>query len=156
MEQNKRGGKRLGAGRKPIGDKKKPITLYVENNKIYPFGGEEQMKGKLYEFISGFGKEVETVHFPDTSAMFQDLTKPNVEIKPVEQPKTNYEVKIEPKPITTVMGSYDAFKAKILATQTIKGVEMVMREVKASLMFPKEKLSLEQIAKDHSKDFFND
>jgi len=156
MEQKKQGGKRLGAGRKPIGDKKTPYTFYVENKKVFPFGGEEKFKQAVYEFIDGKSKIVETVHFPDTSNVFQDLTKTNVEIKPVEQPKTNFEVKIPPKPISSVMGNFDEFKSQILATKTIKEIEAVMRDVKSSLMFPKEKMALEAIAKDHSKEFFTD
>ena len=145
--ESKKGGKRLGAGRKPVLNKKKQVTLYVENNKILPFGGEDKMKDHLYGVIDGFGQPVQAI---------QDLTRPTNEIKPFEQPKTNYEVKVTPQPITSVMGNYEALKSKVLKTTTIKEIEAVMREVKASLLYPKEKLSLEAIAKEHSKAFFND
>jgi len=60
MEQNKQGGKREGAGRKPTDNPKKAVTIYVAKKKIYPFGNEEKLKGKIYEFIDGFSVAKET------------------------------------------------------------------------------------------------
>jgi len=158
MEQNKRGGKRVGAGRKslPVSEKKTVLTLYPTNADLYKFGSKEKMCGEILKFISGYGKPVETVHFPDTSGAFQDLTKSNVEIKPVEQPKTNYEVKMPPKPETLPIGDYEGFRKRILATDQRKPLEEIMREVKSALLNGRQKMELEQIAKEHSKDFFND
>jgi hypothetical protein len=143
MEQKIHGGKRKGAGRKPVADKKKQITLYVETKKIFPFGTEEKMKADLYNFI-------------ESKSMVQDLTKITNEVKAFEQPKTNYDVKIEPKPETIPLGNFEIFRMEILKTTTIPEIEAIMKRVKSSLMFPKEKLSLEQIAKEHSKQFYND
>lgn len=53
-EKENRGGKRLGAGRKPSANKKIPVTLYVEKKAIWPFGNEPKMKEKLMEFIDGY------------------------------------------------------------------------------------------------------
>lgn len=64
----KRGGKREGAGRKPVENPKKPITIYVEENKI-----TDDLKDKLYKVANGI----------------QDLTKPTNEVKPPEIPQTN-------------------------------------------------------------------
>ena len=83
MEGSKKGGKREGAGRKPTDNPKQQVTLYVPKKEIYPFGNVDKLKGKLYDFISNFH--------------VQDLTKPNVEVKPFEQPKTNYFVSTAPK-----------------------------------------------------------
>ena len=58
MEEKLHGGKRLGAGRKPATNKKKQVTLYVEAKLIFPFGTEEKMKAKLYEFIREHGNVV--------------------------------------------------------------------------------------------------
>jgi hypothetical protein len=55
MAEEKRGGKREGAGRKPSGNIKVPITLYVEDKAIWPFGNKEKLKTKLYDFISSMG-----------------------------------------------------------------------------------------------------
>lgn len=82
MEQ-KRGGKRVGAGRKPSGVEKKTISLYVAKGSIYKFGSEDKMKEKIYDFISGYG--------------VQDLTKPTNEIRPFEQPKSNFSVQTQPQ-----------------------------------------------------------
>lgn len=55
MEENKRGGKRIGSGRKPITNPKVQVTLYVEKNKIWVFGNVDKMKTEIYGFISNFG-----------------------------------------------------------------------------------------------------
>ena len=83
--EEKRGGKREGAGRKPTGVAKETVSLFVEKGKIYKFGSKDNLKTKLYEFISTYG--------------MQDLNKPTNEIKPFEQPKTNYFVDTTPKPV---------------------------------------------------------
>lgn len=48
--ETKRGGKRPGAGRKPIAEKKKPVTLYFKGKTILKFGSEEKLKEGLYDF----------------------------------------------------------------------------------------------------------
>jgi len=156
MEEKKQGGKRLGAGRKPLADRKIPVTLYVENKKIFVFGNEQKLKDAVYGFIDGKAKVVETVHSPDTSGAFQDLTKPTNEMKPLDQPKTNNEVKIPPKPESVPLGNYEVLKSRILATDQRKTLEAVMKDVKSALLNGRQKLELEQIAKEHSKEFFND
>jgi len=147
MEEKKQAGKRLGAGRKPLADRKIPVTLYVENKKIFVFGNEQKLKDAVYSFIDGKVKVVETV---------QDLTKPTSEIKPLEQPKRNYEVKTPPKPESVPLGSFDGFKASILETKQVKELEAVMKEIKTALMPLRFKQQLEAIAKEHSKEFFTD
>lgn len=60
MEQSKRGGARIGAGRKSVGNsKKQTVTLYVEKNKIWLFGNEDKMKQELYGFIEKFKNALE-------------------------------------------------------------------------------------------------
>ena len=93
---------------------------------------------------------------PPLEMKIQDLTKPTNEIKPFEQPKANYVAKVEPKPEMIPMGSFEVLKAKILKTETVKQIEAVMKEVKAALLNGKQKLMLEQVAKEHSKDFYNE
>lgn len=48
----KKGGKRVGAGRKPLLKKKKPITLYLEGETILHFGGDEDTRQKAYDLLS--------------------------------------------------------------------------------------------------------
>ncbi len=52
MEENKKGGKRINSGRKPLSDPKKPITLYVPKSKILLNGGDEKLKLRIYDVIS--------------------------------------------------------------------------------------------------------
>ena len=55
MENEKKiGGKRKGAGRKPVLNKKKQVSLYIESGKILKFGNEEKMKMQLYKFIDQY------------------------------------------------------------------------------------------------------
>jgi hypothetical protein len=72
MEEKKRGGPRLGAGRKPVDNKKMPVTFYVPEN-----------------IIEAFKKQGEV--------LIQDLTTTNVEIKPKETPKSNFRINTSKK-----------------------------------------------------------
>ena len=45
----KRGGKREGAGRHKVEDKKKPVTVYIRNSVIEK-NGKETLQGKLKSF----------------------------------------------------------------------------------------------------------
>lgn len=78
MEKNKRGGKRLGAGRKPIADKKKLVPLYVGEKKIWSFGNEQKLKDQLYSFIDGKIIPVPPVPTDDKPLKFE---KPKIAIK---------------------------------------------------------------------------
>ncbi len=50
-----------------------------------------------------------------------------------------------------------AWTEEILATKTISSIEYLMSLAKADkILTPQEKFKLEQIAKEHSKDFYND
>lgn len=51
VKKKNKGGKRKGAGRKPVKDKKQVVTLYVRKSKIRHNGGEETLKKKLYKTI---------------------------------------------------------------------------------------------------------
>ena len=57
MESKTQGGKRIGAGRKPIGLKKKSVFLYIELNDILKFGSEEKMKVHLYDTVKKYGQQ---------------------------------------------------------------------------------------------------
>lgn len=56
MEEKKKGGKRIGAGRKPTSNPKVQVTLYVPTTDIWKFGNELKMKEGLYAYISNFSK----------------------------------------------------------------------------------------------------
>lgn len=57
MEEKKQGGKRKGAGRKPILHKKKQVSLYVEGGKILKFGNVEKYKEFLYKKTDEYGND---------------------------------------------------------------------------------------------------
>lgn len=44
--------KKSNAGRKPISDKKVQVSLYIPTSQIEKFGGIEELKKALYEFVS--------------------------------------------------------------------------------------------------------
>ena len=44
--------KRKNAGRKPVSDKKKQVSLYIEQSKIDRMGGLDELKRKIQEYIN--------------------------------------------------------------------------------------------------------
>jgi len=150
MEEKKRGGYRPGSGRKPSGEIKIPITIYVEQKQIYPFGDKDNLKKEISAFISLYGKGgIETMQI-------QDLTKPTNEIKPFEQPQTNFAATVLPRPETPGIGKYDAYKDRLIGAVTIKDIEAIMREVKNDILSVKQKRELEEIGKECSKSMYTD
>jgi len=142
MEEIKRGGKRDGAGRKPSGVQKETISIFVEKGKIWQFGTKDKLKQFLYDSINKFG--------------IQDFTKPTNEIKPHEQPKTNYVAQVLPSQESPVMSQLEALKQLIKETTRKEELEKVMLSIEGVSMLMTHKIFLRQFAKDHSVDFFND
>ena len=89
-----------------------------------------------------------------TPKAITDLTKPNREVKAFEQPKTNYDVKIPPKPLTEVLDSAATLEYEIKASKTKEELDRVMKKVKSSLLKWNIKAQLEEIAKKHFADNF--
>ena len=56
MKKN-HGGARQGAGRKPVADPKKGITIYVENSIIDANNGIDECKSVLYVFLKKRGEK---------------------------------------------------------------------------------------------------
>lgn len=52
QKKENRGGARANSGRKPLADKKFPITVFIEESKIKKLGGKEKLKQKLIKFIN--------------------------------------------------------------------------------------------------------
>lgn len=109
MEENKHGGKRVGAGRKKSDNPKETVSLFVEKKKIWLFGNKENLKERLYKHI-------------DTD--IQDLTKPTNEIKPFEQPKSNFTV-------NTMAKSFEQYRAEKRACELPEQWETLKREIDA-------------------------
>lgn len=146
--ENLRGGKRMGAGRKPVGLKKQPETFYVTPIEINNWGGHEQFKKNIYEIIQKGNK--------NSNINIQDLNEPTHQIKPMEAMKPESVVFVPPKPQSINLGNFDAYHDEILATTMPDELKEIMSRLKSELMTGKQKADLEAIAKEHSKDFFTD
>ena len=148
-----KGGKRVGAGRKPIGTSKKiPVTLYVEQRSTYSFGNVEKMKEVLYDVIAKGG-------ILPTTCEVKDLNRLTNEVKPIEPQgttKSNYSIDTTPKVVQPLMSRFEHHKAIILKTETIPQVEAALKAAKADLLNGRERAQLEQIAKQHSTTMYND
>lgn len=99
-KQKKKGGKRVGAGRKPSGRQKEAVTVYMDVSK---FGGKEGARVAIYEFLNGAISETgKTTFIPleiptslkksTKKTTVNDLTRATSVLKPQEQPKSNYSV----------------------------------------------------------------
>lgn len=143
MEQSKHGGKRKGAGRKPVLSKKKQINLYVEGSKIIKFGSEEKLKEKVYGFIDGYGQE----------QIKNEVIAPK---EAIVAPISKNTVIIQPKPQSELISSVNDFEKRLRAIKSGSEGETIMREVKVALMPFTQKQYLERVAKEVSTNFFND
>lgn len=47
LKKENRGGARANCGRKPVKDKKQPVTVFIEGSKIKKHGGAEKLKTKI-------------------------------------------------------------------------------------------------------------
>lgn len=92
MKEKQKGGPRKGAGRKPSANPKEPITVFVETKTVQSYGGKDGIRAAIYDFLSKDDspaltpearKEIKTIKI-------KDLTKPTTDLKPHEQPRTNY------------------------------------------------------------------
>lgn len=157
MEPKKQGGKRRGAGRKPILSKKKQISLYVEGLKIVKFGNEEKLKKSLYDFINDFGADIELnpgVRFATSTPDAYDgkrLDKiTNDEPGQWQEPKSNI-TGLPPK-----LSDFDKFMAELKDAKTIHQVEGIMKRAKTGIMFPRQLMELDAKAKELSKEMYSD
>ena len=46
-----RGGARANSGRKPVADKKIPVTIFIPASKVVKYGGAELLKQKLTNYV---------------------------------------------------------------------------------------------------------
>lgn len=147
MEQSKRGGARPGSGRKSTGEKKKPVTIYVEHSKIWKFGSEDKMKLHLYDTINSYNKEAPVVQIKDLNQQ-TNVVKP---IEPMGTQKSNYFVDTTPKPL---VNPFEAAKAKIQETTWAGDLQKVMMEIGADdNIGQSKKILLQQYAREHARNF---
>ena len=153
METKKQGGKRRGAGRKPILDKKKQISLYVETGKVVKFGNEEKMKERLYKFIDGYDENSEIEFVAPTMTAYNGKKTERVthdEPGQWEVPKS---------PITGLapkISFFSEFMNELNSATTVGQVESIMKRAKGEVFTPRDKMALENRAKEVSKDMYTD
>ena len=89
MENNK-GGKRFGAGRKPFGQKKEPITVYAEKELVIKVGTREKARDIMYDALKNYGN----IEFSSATKESYDGKSINPlafdEVGQYETPKGNY------------------------------------------------------------------
>ena len=160
MENKKQiGGKRKGAGRKPVLSKKEQISLYVEGVKIIKFGSEEKLKETIYKFIDEFGKDVElnsTVKFIETTPAAYDGKK-NDSIK-YDEPALYAEPKSSITGLTPKLSFFSDFMSELDNCKTYDAVQLVMNKAKGEAFLPKDRIALENKAKQvvSEKGLYND
>lgn len=146
MEEKKKGGKRLGAGRKPLPtmQKRTALTVFPKNEDLVFFGDKKKMAEKVIEFISSYGR---------------NAVQPNTAIP--EAPKVQV---VQDAPL-----SFDALKSqitqpqsrgewydKIDAAQTLEQLEMVGRQIAGSGMDWRQKNALKFYGQQVAKQKFPD
>ena len=95
MKEKKKvkGGKRVGAGRKPSDRKKEAVTVYTDTSR---FGGKAGARKAIYGFLDGdplpdgYVKIKKVGAVKSDGTVMKDVTKPTTDLKPQEQPRTNY------------------------------------------------------------------
>ena len=147
MEEKKQGGKRRGAGRKPVQSKKKQISLYVEGGKILRFGNEEKLKEKVYGFIDSFGENEglnsEINYTPNSQAAYNGVKASIItydEIALWQEPKTKID-------------QYAAYQTEISEANSVLEIENIVKEIKKDTIPDWQKNKLEKIAIEKSKTF---
>ncbi len=154
MENKKQvGGKRRGAGRKPVLSKKKQISLYVEGSKILKFGNEEKYKEFLYKQTDEYGNNELEVSVP---------------LNPFDAPKVHHLIDDEfPKIAGTEVVSkitglapklsdFDKFSEELYGAKSRHDVDAIMKRSAGGIMFQKERNELKAIADKVMEDMFND
>ena len=151
MENKKQiGGKRRGAGRKPVLGKKKQISLYVEGAKVVKFGNEEKMKAHLYDIIDKFGIEP---NYENPASELKNL--PSYSVHSI-QPQA--EVKSSITGLPPKVSLFSEFMAELDNCKTFDEVEKVMKKAKGEAFLPRDRMSLENRAKQvvSEKGLYND
>lgn len=154
MENKKQvGGKRRGAGRKPVLSKKVQISLYVEGSKILKFGNEEKYKEFLYKQTDEFGEEKlesEIKFSPITEKSFDGT---NTNAAKLDEVAISTGTGLPPK-LTLV----NEFMADLDKAKVYQDVENVMKRAKGEVMLPRDRIALETKAKQvvAEKGLYND
>ena len=151
MENKKQiGGKRRGAGRKAVLSKKKQYSFYVEGAQVVKFGSEEKMKVHLYDIIDKFGVEP---NYENPASELKNLPTYSVhDIQPQVEVKSSI-TGLPPK-----VSLFSEFMAELDNCKTFDEVEKVMKKAKGEAFLPRDRMSLENRAKQvvSEKGLYND
>lgn len=143
MELKQQGGKRRGAGRKAVLDKKKQICFYVLGATIIKFGGEDKLKENVNRFIDNFGKEKVELPRP----LFYDSKK--MDKITHDEPAMWEEVK-------PYINQFDFYKEEILQTTYSGDLQKIMGVIKNDTSIEKwQRTQLDAIANEHRIEFTN-
>ena len=151
MENKKQiGGKRRGAGRKAVLSKKKQYSFYVEGSQVLKFGSEEKFKKAVTDFIYGFGKEVNYENPVSELKNMQNYSVHSI------QPQV--EVKSSITGLPPKVSLFSEFMAELDNCKTFDEVEKVMKKAKGEAFLPRDRMSLENRAKQvvSEKGLYND
>lgn len=159
MENKKQiGGKRRGAGRKPVLSKKKQFSFYIEGAQVVKFGNEEKFKKIVTDFIYGYGIEKD---YSNPVSELQNL--PNYSVHDIKQPLATFstqstytETKSTITGLPPKLSDFDGFMEELNSATTLSEVKGIMLRVKSGIMFPRQKLELEAFANEISADMFDD
>lgn len=155
MEEIKRGGKREGAGRKPLDNPKKLVSLYIEKTKIFAMGGEEKLKKRIYDFIVSETKVPESDFKPIIGVLTSEAAE-SVTFRESRQDESKNEVKSQFTGLSSKLSDFDKFSAELRAAKSRQQVEAIMRQSNGGIMFPKERITLKSVADEVLLDMFND
>ena len=149
MENKKQlGGKRKGAGRKPVLSKKKQYSFYIEGSMVMQFGSEEKFKKAVLDFIYGYGVE------KDYSNPISELRKlPQYSVHDI-QPQV--EVKSSFTGLPPKLSDFDKFSEELYGAKSKAEVEAIMKRSAGGAMFPKDRIALKAVADEVMEDMFND
>lgn len=160
MEEKKHGGVRPNSGRKKLsfGSRKQTVIMYFETDIVLGFGSQEKLKASLYEYAK---KVVKKDNSLDSEINFTPPTESAYDGKKMDkvthdEPLQYFELKSNISPTTGLpyksISLYDSFVDKINSARSSDELNAIMLKVKSEAMLPKEKLQLDHIAMEYSKE----
>ena len=118
------------------------------------FGKKESVKPyQLQSILGQINKAMDEMNI-----RIQNLNLPTSQIQPITAPKeTSNVVFTVQSQETPKIGLYEAYLKEIKEAKTIREIEMSVKSLKKEEnLLPKEKIDLENIAKELSKEMYND
>lgn len=116
MEEKKQGGKRVGAGRKPlpIMQKKEALTIFPSKGDFVKFGDKKKMAATLMEFIANYKSEPEKVTVQPITAVSEASNFKPVEDAPLSFEALNQQV----QPVQSGLKTFEQWQSEKRACET--------------------------------------